>query len=159
VVCLFHYYREKEWADFRQLFSIIILGGPIYYMKKKNLLSGTLSYEPLDHSKNRLDPVSMGMNKKGDEIANHILPSQFQDLILPNLQEVSFKADTIKTPDFEASGVEVNYKFQDPNPQVIRYQQAKKERTILDRLRLFLLKQSITAFFQFIIMYFPRFIP
>ena len=128
-------------------------------MKKKNLLSGALSYEALDHSKNRLDPVNMGMNRKGDAIANHILPSQFQDLIFPNLQEVSFKADTIKTPDFEAFGVKVNYKFQDPNPQMIECKQVKKEGTFSDKLRLFTVKQSITAFFQFIIMYFPRFIP
>jgi hypothetical protein len=113
--------------------------------------TGTFNNKTLDHSKNRLDPVSMGMNKKVNVIANYILPSQFQDRILPNLQEATFKADTLKTPDFEASNVEFKYKFYDPNPQV--------KKTILDRLRLFLLEQSISAFFQFIVMYFSQFIP
>jgi hypothetical protein len=93
----------------------------------------------------------MGMYKKENVIANHILPSQFQGLILPNLLEVTFKADTLKTPDYEASGVEVNYKFHDPNPQV--------KITILDRFRLFLLEQSISTFFQFVVIYFSQFIP
>ena len=113
--------------------------------------TGTFNNKTLDHSKNRLDPVSMGMNKKVNVIANYILPSQFQYRILPNLQEATFKADTLKTPDFEASNVEFKYKFYDPNPQV--------KKTILDRLRLFLLEQSISAFFQFIVMYFSQFIP
>ena len=101
----------------------------------------------------------MGIDKKGNMIANHILPSQFKNRILPNLQEVTFKADTLKTPDFEASSVELNYKFQAPNPQVTEYHQVKKENSILVKLRLFAVKQSITAFFQFIIKYFSRFIP
>ena len=113
--------------------------------------TGIFNNKTLDHSKNRLNPVSMGINKKANMIANHILPSQSQDLILPNLQEATFKAGTLKILDFEAHDVELKYKFRDPNSQV--------KKTILDRLWLFLLEQSITASFQFVVMYFPQFIP
>jgi hypothetical protein len=110
-----------------------------------------LSKKPLDHSKDRLNPVRMGMNKKGNAIANHIFLNLCQNLKLPNLQEFNFKAGTLKILDLEAHDVDLNYKFRDPNPQV--------KKTILDRFRLFLLEQSISAFFQFIVIYFPQFIP
>jgi len=102
--------------------------------------TGTFNNEPFDLSKNRLNPVSMGMNKKGNAIANHIFLNLRQNLKLPNLQEFNFKAGSLKILDFEAHDIELNYKFRDPNPQV--------KKTILDRLRLFLLEQSITASFQ-----------
>jgi len=108
------------------------------------------SVKPLAHSKNRLDPVSMEANKNRNVIADHLFSNQLQDLILSLLQEATFKADTIKMPDFEASGVEIKYKFKDPNPQVTDCQQVKKEKSLLDRLFLFTLKQSISTFFSWI---------
>jgi hypothetical protein len=114
----------------------------------------------LDYSKNRLDAVSMVMNKKDKAIAiNHNLPEQFQDPILPNLQELNFKADKLKFSDFEAIGVDFSCKFYNPNLQKIEPQEIKKEKTIWDKLRLFVAKQSTVALFQFIIMYFPQFLP
>jgi hypothetical protein len=114
----------------------------------------------LDHSKNRLDALSMGAGKKYRAvIKDRLLPRQFQNLKLPNLQEATFKADKIKLSGFEASGVELTCKFHDPNPKVFEPQEIKKEKTISDKLWLFIVKQSIIAFFQLIIMNYSQFLP
>jgi hypothetical protein len=102
----------------------------------------------------------MGMVKKGeDALKKLILPKQFQNLILPNLQEATFRADTIKIPDFEASGVEVTCKFQPPNPQFVKTKQVKIENSFLDKLWLFVLKQTFSTFCQFFIIHYSRFLP
>jgi hypothetical protein len=100
----------------------------------------------------------MGTNRKGNFIANNTdLPMQILNCILPYLQEINIKADKLNAD--EASGIEVNCKFHAPNPQVTETQQVKKGTTILDKLWLFAVEKSLTAFFQFIFMEFPQFIP
>jgi len=114
----------------------------------------------IDHSKNRLDAVSMKVDKKDKAVTkNYLIPKQLQNSMLSNLQEVTFKADKIKLSDFDASGVEITLKFHDPNPKVNELQKIKKEKTFLDKIWLFIVKQSITAYFQWIIEHYQQFIP
>jgi len=114
----------------------------------------------IDHSKNSLDAISMKTGKKYKAIAKaHLLPKQLKDLKLTNLQEVNFKADNIKLSGFEASGVELTCKFHKPNPKVVKPQEIKKEKTIWDKLRLFVVKQSVAAYFQIFIKSFQQLIP
>jgi hypothetical protein len=114
----------------------------------------------IDHSKNSLDAVNMERNKKVTSLAeNTDLPVQMLNLILPYLQEVTFKVGNIDISNNKASGVEVNFRFQAPKSKTVKTHQAKKEKTIFDKLCLFFVKQSITAFFQFIIMGFLQFLP
>jgi hypothetical protein len=114
----------------------------------------------IDHSKNRFNAVRMEMQKKGTSVANSTdLFIQLLNLRLPNVKEASFKADKVKLPGFEASGVEYSYKFHDTNPKVRESQETKKGKTIWDKLWLFVVKQSITAYFQIFIKSFPRFLP
>jgi hypothetical protein len=110
-----------------------------------------------DHNKDSLDAVSMGIDKKGKAVAtNRNLLRQFQNLMLPNLQEATFKADKIKLSDLEATGVEVTCKFYNPIPQVVEHQKAKKEETVWGKLRLFIIQEYIAALFQIIMMNFPQ---
>jgi hypothetical protein len=114
----------------------------------------------IDHSKNRLNPVSMGRKKKGTSVANNaVMPIPFLSHKLPHLREFTFKADKLKVSGYEASGVEVTYKFQAPKPQVIKTHQIKKEKTLWDKLWLFVVKQSLSSFFQIVIKHFQQFIP
>jgi hypothetical protein len=113
-----------------------------------------------ENDKNRLDTVSMEMNKKGKLVAdNTSLSIQLLNLILPYLQEATFKADNINLSTNEINGFEGNLKFREHNPQISESHQVKKQKTLFDKLWLFVAKQSIVALFQFIIMYFPQFLP
>jgi len=115
--------------------------------------------KPLAHSKKRQDPVSMGRDKKIATAAkNTVLPIQFLPLRLPGLQEYTFKAKTLKSPGCEASDVEMNYKFKPSHSQAVETHQTRKEKTVFDKLKLFILKQSIIAFFQYIIMNHQQFL-
>jgi len=114
----------------------------------------------IDHSKNKPDAVSMEAGKKIKIVAkDQLLPKQLQKLIFPNLQEVTFKADNIKLSGFEASGVELTCRFNNSNPKILEPQASKKEKTIWDKLWLFVVKQSITAYFQWFIEHYQQFIP
>jgi hypothetical protein len=114
----------------------------------------------LDHSKNRLDAMGMETGRKHKTVAkNHSLPRQSLKHLLPNLQEATFKADKLKLSDFEAYGVEIHCKFQVSNPQVAITRQIEKEKTVLVKLWLFIVKQSITAFFQLIILNHSQLLP
>jgi hypothetical protein len=113
-----------------------------------------------ENDKNKLDAVSMKMNKKGKLVAENTgLPIQLLNLILPYLQEATFKADNINLSTNEVNGFEGNLKFRKPNPQIAGSHQVKKGKTLFDKFWLFIVKQSITALFQFIIICFPEFIP
>ena len=114
----------------------------------------------IDHSKNELDALSMKVEKNDNTVTkDYLLTKQLQNSIWSNLQEVNFKADKIKSSDFDASGVELTIKFHDHNPKVNEIQKTKKEKTILYKLWLFIVKQSITACFQWIIEHYQQFIP
>jgi hypothetical protein len=102
----------------------------------------------------------MVKRKKGKAASkNKDLPKSLQNHTSPNLQVVTIKADKIKTSDFEASGVEVIYKFWNPNSQTVETQKIKKEETASARVGLFAVKQFISTFFQFILMKFPQRLP
>ena len=113
-----------------------------------------------DHSKNRLDTVNMEAIKNSKAIVkDNLLSKQFQNLILPNLEEITIKADRLKIDDFEASGLEINIKYQDNNPQVPEPQQINTKETIWDKLWLFTAKRYITAVIQFFVYCCTRYLP
>ena len=116
--------------------------------------------EGIDLSKNRSNVICMETVKKDRTVAEkNLLPRQFHTFILPNLQEFTVKADWLKTSDFEASGLEINCKYQDLSPQVAEPQQTKTEITIWDKLWLFVVEKSISAYFQIFVYCFLRYIP
>jgi len=78
---------------------------------------------------------------------------------LSNLQEAILKTGKIKLSDLEVSDIELTCKFRTPNPKVIKHQKNKKEKTIWEKLWLFIVKQSINATFQLFIKHFQQFIP
>ncbi|MDR2952597.1 MAG: hypothetical protein LBU82_05070 [Treponema sp.] len=121
---------------------------------------GNKLVQGLGHSKNRLNAAGMETGRKHKAIVkNHSLPGQSLKHLLPNLQEATFKADKLKSSGFEAYGVEINCKFQLSNPHVAKTRQIEKEKTVLDKLWLFIVKQSITAFFQLIILKHSQLLP
>jgi hypothetical protein len=119
-----------------------------------------LTDDSIDHNKNRLDAISMVMREKGkDTSGNRGLPRQFQKLILPYLQEVTFKADTVKLPDFEASGIEITCKFNNPNSQEKETVKVKTKIPLMVKFRQFMFKQFFSSIFQMFIMSYFRFLP
>jgi len=119
-----------------------------------------ISGNDIEHSKKRQNAVNMGRKKKGTSIANNTdMPIQFLNRKLSYLLEFTFKADKIKASDYEASDVEITYKFQSLEPETTKTPQVKKEKNLLNKLWLFLVKQSITAFFRFINMNTLQFFP
>jgi hypothetical protein len=115
--------------------------------------------DSIDHSKDRLDAISVGMNKKNKLAANNAdLLRQSLNLILPYVREVDFKADKLTAN--EATGVKINCKFHDSNSKTVETQQLKKETTIWDIFWLIIERlSSINGFFQFIIMEYQDFMP
>jgi len=114
----------------------------------------------INHCKKRQNAVNMGKKKKGTSMTNNTdMPIQFLNRKLPHLQKFTFKADKLKVSGYEASGVKVTYKFQHIKPQVVKTHQVKKSKKLFNKLWLFLVKQSITAFFQFIYMNSSQFLP
>jgi len=119
-----------------------------------------ISGNDIDQSKKRLNALSMGRKKKRASLANNInMPIQFFTRKLPHLQEFTFKADKLKISGYEASGVEVTYKFQPLKHEAVEIHQVKKQKTLFDELWLFLVKQSITTFFRYINMDYSQFLP
>jgi len=113
----------------------------------------------IDHSKNGLNTLSMRRKKKEKSLAKtHLLPSQYQNNILSNLQEFTIKKCKIKFLGFEASSKKFTSKFYNPNLKTMKSQKIKKEKTIWDKLWL-LIKQFINFFFQFLLMHYQQFIP
>jgi len=72
----------------------------------------------IDHSNNRQDAVNINIDKGYKAIAKErLLTKQLQNLILSNLEEATFKAETIKLSSFEASGIEFTCKYHNPNSE------------------------------------------
>jgi hypothetical protein len=115
--------------------------------------------DSIDHSKNRLDAISMGIDKENKSVTiNPDLFIQSLNLILPYVREVDFKADKLTAN--EATGIKINCKFHDSNSKTVETQQLKKETTVWDIFWLILEKLSaINGLFQFIIMEYPDFMP
>jgi len=91
-------------------------------------------------------------------LKNHYLPDQIFYPRLPNLHEAKFKADKIKTHDFEITGVEITYKFHSKNPKVAEIRQSFIK-TLWDKLWLIIVKQSFSFVFQFVVLFCSRFLP
>jgi len=114
----------------------------------------------INHDRNAKDAIIVEVGKKTKTVTKgYILPSDFHKLILPNLQEVTFKAEKTNLFGSEAYGVELTCKFYYPTPKVISPKKGKKKKSISDKLWLFVVKQSITAFFRFFFMSYQQFMP
>jgi hypothetical protein len=99
----------------------------------------------------------MRKNRKRKFVNNTYLPIQLLKQIPPYVKYFKFKADEINP--YEAFGVKLECKLQLHNSQANETKQDKEETTIWVKLWLFVAEQSLTAFFQFMIMNLPRFIP
>jgi hypothetical protein len=85
------------------------------------------------------------------------LQELFRGLKSLDSTKIIFKADKINSSGLY--GVELIGKFNKTNPKKIEPQEINKGKTIWDKLWLFVVEQSITVFFQFIIMNYPQFFP
>jgi len=117
-----------------------------------------ISKNGIDHSKKRLDAVSMGREKETPMANNIYLPTQILKLLMPHLREVTIKADNMDLSG-SASGVEVNCKFHAPNSHVVESHQVKNLKTIFKNILLFIVEKSIITFFKLIIMKYLQFLP